>query len=62
MTARELFIEIEDKLNESLALCYMVASAAASDGVELDSDSVARVMAIAVTDLREVIKICKDSE
>ncbi len=61
MTARQLFIVIEDKLHESLALCDMVAAAAASEACELDSESVARVMAIAITDLREVIKTCEDS-
>ena len=59
MTARQLFIEIEDKLRESLALCDMVASAAVSEVCELDGESVSRVMAIAISDLRGIVEFCE---
>ena len=59
MTAKQLFIEVEDKLREALAMCDMTATAASSDGFELNSDSVMRVMNIAILDLREVIEKCE---
>ena len=62
MTAKQLFIVIEDKLRESLALCDMVAAAAASEVCELDSDSVSRVMSIAISDLREILDVCTSDE
>lgn len=62
MTAKQLFIRIEDKMRESLALCDIVATAASSDGFELDSESVARVMAIAIMNMREILEICTSEE
>lgn len=48
-------------MRESLALCDIVATAASSDGFELDSESVSRVMAIAIEDLREMLEYCNSS-
>ena len=62
MTAKQLFIQIEDKIRESLALCDIVATAASSDDFELDSESVSRVMTIAIEDLRGVLEICTSEE
>ncbi len=61
MTAKQLFIQIEDKMRESLALCDIVATAASSDSFELDSESVSRVIAIAINDLREILEYCNSS-
>ena len=58
MTAKQLFLKIEDKLHEAMALCDIVGAAASSDGFDLNSESVSRVMAIAVLDLHEVLEIC----
>lgn len=62
MTAKRLFIKIEDKLRESLALCDIVSAAADSEGCVLDSDSVSRVMSIAISDLREILDVCTSGE
>ena len=58
MTAKQLFLKIEDKLHEAMALCDIVGAAASSDGFDLNSESISRVMTIAVLDLHEVLEIC----
>lgn len=59
MTAKQLFIEIEEKLREALAMCDITGATACSDGTHIDNDSVARVMTVAVVDLGEVIEKCE---
>lgn len=59
MTARQLFISIEDDLHDVQALCDMVAVAASSNELTLDSDSVVRVVGMALSTLNKVIDYCE---
>lgn len=58
MTAKDLYLQIEDKIHETLALCDIVSAAALSNDSILDSESVARVMNITVLNLRGIIDTC----
>lgn len=60
MTARELYLQIEDKLSEALALCDVVALAGGSESI-IDSNSLERVMNIATSDLRGIIELCENA-
>lgn len=60
MTAKELYLQIEDKLGEALALCDVVALAGGSESI-IDSNSMERVMNIAVRDLKEIIERCESA-
>lgn len=60
MTARELYIQIEDKLDEALAVCDVAMLAGGSESI-VDSNSLERVMNIAVRNLREVIECCENA-
>lgn len=61
MTARQLVIEIEDDLDNALALIDMIGMAATSDSNVLDSDSVERVAGMAILHLRKVIERCDNT-
>lgn len=58
MTAKQLVIEIEDDLDNALALIDMIGMAATSESNVLDSDSVERVAGMAILHLRKAIEAC----
>lgn len=60
MTARELYLQIEDKLSEALALCDVVAMAAGSESC-LNPNSAERVMNIVISDLGEIVEFCENA-
>lgn len=60
MTAKQLVIEIEENLNNALALIDMIEMAATSESIELSNASVERVAIMAVLHLKKAIETCEN--
>lgn len=60
MTAKQLVIEIEENLDNALALIDMIEMAATSESIELSNESVERVATMAVLHLKKAIETCEN--